>query len=96
MYVLEKGLCKIFHFSVSLKTKYREYKKNRRDKLVSVIIHTYMEMSQGNCLCSYLKQTKMSFFFLLQNWRTGRQNKSCLEEVGTSGNREEFGKGIGG
>jgi hypothetical protein len=22
-----------------------------------------MEMSQGNSLCSYLKQTKMSFFF---------------------------------
>jgi hypothetical protein len=34
-----------------------------------------MEMSQGNSLCSYLKQTKMYFFFLLQNWRTGRQEQ---------------------
>jgi hypothetical protein len=26
-----------------------------------VIIHIYMQI-QGNCLCSYLKQTKLSFF----------------------------------
>jgi hypothetical protein len=33
-----------------------------------------MEMSQGNSLCIYLKQAKMSlfFYFLLQNQRTGR------------------------
>jgi hypothetical protein len=39
------------------------------------IIHIYMEVPQGNPLCSYLKQAKMSFsssfFFLRQNWRTG-------------------------
>jgi hypothetical protein len=28
-----------------------------------VIIHMYMEMSQGNSMYSYLKQTKMLFFF---------------------------------
>jgi hypothetical protein len=27
-----------------------------------VMIHPYVEMSQGNSLCSYFKQTKMSFF----------------------------------
>jgi hypothetical protein len=27
---------------------------------------------------SYLKQAKISFFFLLQNWRTGGQHRSCL------------------
>jgi hypothetical protein len=27
-------------------------------------IYIYMEMLQGNFLCSYLKQAKMSFFFL--------------------------------
>jgi hypothetical protein len=37
-----------------------------------------MEMSQGNSLCSYLKQTKMSLFFHLQNWRTVGQNRSCM------------------
>jgi hypothetical protein len=37
-------------------------KKNRGDKTIQVIIHIYMEMSQGNSLCSYLKPAKMSFF----------------------------------
>jgi hypothetical protein len=37
-----------------------------------------MEMSQGNSLYRYLKQTKMSFSFYLQNQRTGEQNRSCL------------------
>jgi hypothetical protein len=35
-------------------------KKNIEDKP----IHTHMEMSQGNSLCSYLKQAKMCFLFL--------------------------------
>jgi hypothetical protein len=35
-------------------------KKIRRDKPIGVIIHMYMEMSQGNSL--YLKHAKMSFF----------------------------------
>jgi hypothetical protein len=35
-----------------------------------------MEMSQGNTLYSYLKQTKMPFF--IQKQRTGKQNRSCL------------------
>jgi hypothetical protein len=40
-----------------------------------VIVHIYMEMSQGNFLCSYLylKQAKMSFW---------GQNMSCLEGWG--------------
>jgi hypothetical protein len=39
-------------------------KKIRGDKPTGVIIHTYMEISQGNSLCSYLnlKQAKMSCF----------------------------------
>jgi hypothetical protein len=40
-------------------------KKNRGDKPIPAIIYTYMEMPQGNPLCSYLKQAKTSFFFLL-------------------------------
>jgi hypothetical protein len=46
-----------------------------RGESIRVIIHIYIEMSQGNSLYSYLKQTKMSF---LQNQRTGEQNRSCL------------------
>jgi hypothetical protein len=35
--------------------------KNRGDEPIWVIIHLYMEMSQGDTLYSYLKKTKMSF-----------------------------------
>jgi hypothetical protein len=39
-----------------------------------------MEVPQGNSLCTYLKQTKMSFSssfsFLTQNWKTGGQGKT--------------------
>jgi hypothetical protein len=52
-------------------------------------MHIYMEMSQGNSLCSYLKQTKMSSF---QKQRTGRQNRPYLG-VGTSGRGEDIRKG---
>jgi hypothetical protein len=36
------------------------------------------KMPCWNSLCSYVKQTK-PHFFLLHNWRTGGQNRSCLE-----------------
>jgi hypothetical protein len=38
-------------------------KKNRGNEPIQIIIDIYMEMSQGNSLCSYIKQTIMSFFF---------------------------------
>jgi hypothetical protein len=41
-----------------------------------------MEVPPGNSLCSYLKQAKMSFPFLLQNWRTGGRNRSHGEGLG--------------
>jgi hypothetical protein len=36
----------------------------------------YMEMSQGNSLHSYLKQTKCLFLFL-QNWKIEGWNRCC-------------------
>jgi hypothetical protein len=79
-------------------------KKITGDKPVGIIIHTYMEISQGNSLCSYLylKQAKMSCFsfdlfsfFLLQNRRTGGQNKSYpREKAVTSGRREVLRKEV--
>jgi hypothetical protein len=58
-------------------------KKMKGDKPIEDI-NMYMEISQGNSLCSYLylKQTKMSFFFffLLQNQSTREQNRSCQRE----------------
>jgi hypothetical protein len=57
-----------------------------------------MEMSQGKSLDSYLKQTKMLFFFFLQNWRTGGQNSSCLGVQGGVPVEGEkmWGKDVGG
>jgi hypothetical protein len=59
-------------------------------------MHTYMNMSQGNSLC-YLKQTKMSFFFLsFTKSENGRVEKVLPGAgVGYSGKGEEIGKGCG-
>jgi hypothetical protein len=46
----------------------------------------------GNSLCSYLKQTKMSFFFLLQNWRA---EHVLPQGVGSNGRGKEVGEGVG-
>jgi hypothetical protein len=78
-------------------------KRTGRDEPVGVVIHICMETTQGNSLCSYLylKLAKMSCFsfyllsfFLLQNLRTGGQNRFCwgVGEVGTSGNGKGKGK----
>jgi hypothetical protein len=40
-----------------------EKKKNRGNEPNQVIIHIYMKVSQGNSLCSDLKQAKISFPF---------------------------------
>jgi hypothetical protein len=52
--IIRKGLTKV------------EWKKNRGDEPIGVIIHIYMELSHGNSLCSYLylKQAKLSFLLL--------------------------------
>jgi hypothetical protein len=62
--------------------------KIREDEPIRVIIHTYMEILQGNSLCSYLylKQTKVSFFFFYKNGeKEGRQilprGRRCLVPV---------------
>jgi hypothetical protein len=68
-------------------------KKNRDEKILT-IIHTYMEIPQGNSLCSSLKQAKCHFFHLL-NQRTGGQKRSCLGRgtIGSSGRAEDVGEG---
>jgi hypothetical protein len=60
-------------------------KRTGRDEPVGVVIHICIKTTQGNSLCSYLylKLAKMPcissflYFFLLQNLRTGRQNRFC-------------------
>jgi hypothetical protein len=70
--------------------------KNRGSEPNQALIHIYMEVSQGNSLCSYLKQEKMSFFSCifytkLENWR---ENKSCLGDLITSGRSREDGERV--
>jgi hypothetical protein len=50
-------------------------KKNKGDEPIPVIVHMNMEISQGNSLCSYVKQVKLSMFFLFSS--TKMENKSA-------------------
>jgi hypothetical protein len=72
-------------------------KKIRGDKPIRIIIHTCMEMSQGNSLYSYLylkpKCHVFHFlFFLLQNQRKGGHKSCPAGRTGTSGKGEVLGK----
>jgi hypothetical protein len=75
-------------------------KKIRGYEPIGVIIHIYMEISQGNSLCCYfyLKQAKMSFFFLFFFYQIREQNGGTGPAqgggVGTSGRTEVVGKGV--
>jgi hypothetical protein len=81
-------------------------KKIRGDKLIGVIIHTYMEISQGNSLCNYLylKLECHFFCFIFSHFFSYKIREQVCRtspaweggEAGTSGRREVLGKGIGG
>jgi hypothetical protein len=72
-------------------------KKNRRDEPIGVLMPIYIELSQGNSLCSYLylRQAKMSFFFLF--YSTNSENRRVEQVphrgIGTSGRRKVVGRG---
>jgi hypothetical protein len=51
-----------------------------------------MEMSQGNSLCSYLKQTKIPFFFF---YKIREQNRSSLRELAPVERGRQWEKGMG-
>jgi hypothetical protein len=44
---------------------------NRGNEPTGVIILTYVEIAQGNSLCSYLYYKQAKIIFFLQHWRTG-------------------------
>jgi hypothetical protein len=71
-------------------------KKTSGEEPVRVIIHIYMEMSQGNSLRSYLKQTKMSFFFSFtkseNRCRTGPAVAGREGWIGARGRGKVIGK----
>jgi hypothetical protein len=52
-----------------------------------------MEMSQGNSLCSYLKQTKKIFFFFTKTENRRTEQVLSGELVQWSGEGEDMGKG---
>jgi hypothetical protein len=62
------------------------------------IMHIYMEVSQGNSVCSNLslKQAKMSFFFLFSCAKSENKRVEQVlsrEVVGTTWREEVVGKG---
>jgi hypothetical protein len=74
-------------------------KRIREDETIGVIIHIYMEMSQGNALCSYphLKQTKMSWvLFSLFFFSSTKLEHMRAEKVLPSGEGWHLWKGGGG
>jgi hypothetical protein len=77
-------------------------KKIKGDKLIGVIIHTHMEVAQGNSLCGllYLKQAKMSclsfclFFFSSTKSENGKEEQILPRgRAGASGRGEVMEKG---
>jgi hypothetical protein len=76
-------------------------KKIGRDKPSGVITHTYMEISQGNSLCSYMYLKLkchvfsfylFSFFSYKSGEQEGRTSPAQGRRAGTSGRGEVLGK----
>jgi hypothetical protein len=77
-------------------------KKIRGDKPIGVIIHTNMEISQGNSLCNapdlklkcHVVHFNLSLFFSYKIVEQGdRTSPTCWGRAGTSGRGEVLGKG---
>jgi hypothetical protein len=56
----------------------------------------YMEMSQGNSLCSCLKETKMSFFLSFTKSENRRVELILPGGLIPVGGKRRWGKGMGG
>jgi hypothetical protein len=69
--------------------------KNRGDEPVWVIIHIYMEISQGNSRCSYLKQIKMPFSFSFTKSKNRRAKQVLSGGLVPVGREKSWGKGVG-
>jgi hypothetical protein len=70
--------------------------KVERRKIDEMNQFRFMEMSQGNSLCSSLKQTKMSFFSFTKSENGGRAVQSLPEEMVPMRGRRRWRKGMGG
>jgi hypothetical protein len=78
MYYLYKNEYRIFKpIEITTQRGLRYKGENEENEPIPVMIHIFMDMSQGKSRCNYLKQTKMSpFFFFYKNGEG--QNRSCL------------------
>jgi hypothetical protein len=54
-----------------------------------------MKMSHRNSMYSYLKQTKMSFYFSFTNYRAGEWNRFYLGGLVPVGGQRMWRKGVG-
>jgi hypothetical protein len=93
MYSPYKNDYKIFkRFETIMRRGLRKKDKNIGNE---PIIYIYMEISQGNSLCSYLKQTKISFFFFYkireQKSRTGSAWEGWYQQKGEE-RKEGYGR----
>jgi hypothetical protein len=58
-------------------------KKTRGNELIWVIVHTYMEISQGNSLCSFCSKKQKCHFFLFSSTKPeNRKAEQVLLEKG--------------
>jgi hypothetical protein len=60
------------------------------------MMHIYMERSQGNSLCSYPKQAKMSYFFFCKIEEQEGRPGPAWEGGWCQGEEKDVGKGHGG
>jgi uncharacterized membrane protein YjfL (UPF0719 family) len=74
-------------------------KKNRGDELIGVIAYIYMDISQGNSLCSYLNLKQATTVIFLFSFSSTKLENKRMQQVcggrraGTSGMGEVVGKG---
>jgi hypothetical protein len=70
-------------------------KKNRGEESIGIIIQVYMELSQGNSLCSYLKQAKVSIFSFSFYKISEQEGRTGPAEGGGRSSTSERGKVVG-
>jgi hypothetical protein len=67
LYKNEYRILKLFEITMRKGPKWKE--ESRGNEPDWAIKHIYMEVPQGNSLCSFLKQANMYLFFLSENRR---------------------------
>jgi hypothetical protein len=80
---------------ITIRRGLRYKEKNRGDEPIRIIIHIYMEMSQGNSCIAILNKQKCHFFFCYKNKEQKGKAGPVWGLVPVGGERG-WGKGTGG